>query len=314
MKKYSISIFGSSLRPNFDKYSDKDLLIVSDSYSTLTKLKKKYESEGYSVSTYTYKKLKFLSEKGSLFVQHLKVESQILTDYDDLLKSILGNHKETQPTNEQVYDSIEYFNFLKIIPDSVIGYAWFCDCFYVGIRNYLILKSASERNYNFSFLNLLNDLLKTKDIDSNDFETLRQLRVLKKSYREKIYDELPSKDFINSLLNVGRKLNLLSFSNFETPHKYKTYLLNLVRANETNHYFKLRLIEIYYLLSGQRLEELDKIICNPQLYAMKFKDVKFIDRIVSDIEKKNGTQQPFAAMVADVVKSSAVLLSKFVLG
>jgi hypothetical protein len=308
MKKYSISIFGSSLRPNFDKYSDKDLLIVSDSYSTLTKLKKKYEFDGYSVSTYTYKKLKFLSEKGSLFVQHLKVESQIMTDYNDLLKSILENHKETQPTNEQIDDSIEYFNFLKIIPDSVIGYAWFCDCFYVGIRNYLILKSASERNYNFSFLSLLNDLLKTKDIDSNDFETLRQLRVLKKSYREKIYDELPSKDFINALLNVGRKLNLLSFSNLETYDNYKTYLLNLVRSNDTNHYFKLRLIEIYYLLSGQRHEELDKIICNPQLYAMKFKDDKFIDRILTDIEKKNGTQQPFVAMGTGVVKSSAMLL------
>jgi len=164
MKKYSISIFGSSLGPNFDKYSDKDLLMVSDSYSTLAELKKKYESEGYSVSTYTYKKLKYLSEKGSLFVQHLKVESKILIDYKDLLKSILDNHKEIQPSNEQIYDSIEYFNFLRIIPDSVIGYAWFCDCFYVGIRNYLILKSASERNYNFSFLSLLNDLLITSTV------------------------------------------------------------------------------------------------------------------------------------------------------
>jgi hypothetical protein len=66
-----------------------------------------------------------------------------------------------------------------------------------------------------------------------------------------------------------------------------------VEAQDTNHYFKLRLVEIYYLLSGQRLKELDKIICNPQLYAMKFKNNEFVSKLITDIEMKNGTQQPF---------------------
>jgi predicted nucleotidyltransferase len=293
MKRYSIAIFGSSLRPNFDKYSDKDLLIVSDSYSTLNTLKAKYEQDGYSVSTYTYKKLKYLSDKGSLFIQHLKIESQILTDYKGLLSKILENHKESMPSSEQIKESFEYFDFLKNIPNSKIGYAWFCDCFYVGLRNYLILKSAESKKYKFSFLNLLGDLLKSKDIDTNDFETLRQLRVLKKNYRERIDDELPSKDFINSLIKVGQKLNLLSTVNFQRIDSYNTNLLDYVKTKETNHYFKLRLIEIFYLLSGQRFDEIDRIICNPQLYAMKFKNSEFVNKIIADIEKKNGTQQPF---------------------
>ncbi len=314
MKTYSIAIFGSSLRPNFDKYSDKDLLIVSDSYSILNALKAKYERDGYSVSTYTYEKLKYLSDKGSLFIQHLKLESQILTDYKGLLTEILENHKKSRPSSEQIKESIEYFDFLKNIPDSKIGYAWFCDCCYVGIRNYLILKSAERRKYKFSFLNLIDDLLKSKDIDASDFEILRQLRVLKKNYRERINDELPSKDFIISLIKVGQKLNLLPTVNFQHIDSFNANLLDYVRAKETNHYFKLRLVEIFYLLSGQRFDEIDRIICNPQLYAMKFKNNEFVNKIIADLEEKNGTQQPFATMGADVVKSSPVLQSKFVLG
>lgn len=301
MKKYSIAIFGSSLRPNFDKYSDKDLLIVSNSYTKLNELKNIYEQDGYSISTYTYKKLKYLSEKGSLFVQHLKTESKILTDYKGLLTDILENHKELQPSSEQIKESIDFFNFLENIPDSKIGYAWFCDCYYVGIRNYLILKSAESKNYGFSFLNLLSDLLKSKSINNEDFEILRQLRVLKKNYRERIYDELPSKDYIDALIKVGHKLNLLPNTNYQNIDNYTTILLKYAEAKDTNHYFKLRLVEIYYLLSGQRLKELDKIICNPQLYAMKFKNNEFVRKVISDIKKKNGTQQAFGKKAVPVV-------------
>lgn len=290
MKTYSIAIFGSSLRPNFDKYSDKDLLIVSNSYSVLNALKAKYEKDGYSVSTYTYKKLKYLSDKGSLFIQHLKLESQILTDYKGQLTEILENHKKSKPSSEQIKESIQYFDFLKNIPDSEIGYAWFCDCCYVGLRNYLILKSAESKKYKFSFLNLIADLLKSKDIDANDFEILRQLRVLKKNYRERINDELPSKEFTNSLIKVGQKLNLLRTVNFQGIDSFNTNLLDYVKAKETSHYFKLRLVEISYLLSGQRLDEIDRIICNPQQYAMKFKNNEFVNRIIANLEKQNGTQ------------------------
>jgi hypothetical protein len=301
MKKYSIAIFGSSLRPNFDKYSDKDLLIVSNSYTKLNELKNIYEQDGYSVSTYSYDKLKYLSSKGSLFVQHLKTESKILTDYKGVLTDILENHKEHQPSSEQIKESIDFFNFLENIPDNKIGYAWFCDCYYVGIRNYLILKSAESKNYGFSFPYLLSDLLNAKNINNEDFETLRQLRVIKKNYREGIYDELPSKDYIDVLIKVGHKLNLLPNTNYQNIDNYTTILLKYLKARDTNHYFKLRLVEIYYLLSGQRLKELDKIICNPQMYAMKFKNNEFVIKLISDIEKKNSTQQQIGSMAGDVV-------------
>ena len=98
MKNYSVAIYGSSLRSDFDKYSDKDLLIVSSSYKRLNQLKKSYEERGFSVSTYTYSKLQFLSRKGSLFIEHLRKESSILIDDKNRLKCILESHIETVPT------------------------------------------------------------------------------------------------------------------------------------------------------------------------------------------------------------------------
>jgi hypothetical protein len=293
MSKYSIAIFGSSARPNFDKYSDKDLLIAGESYTTINKLKKEYEKQNYSVSTYTYKKLQFLSNNGSLFIQHLKKESTVLIDTDNNLNSILDNHKESIPTIKQLRESVDYFKFLKYIPNSNWGYAWFCDCFYVGLRNHLILKSAMKGEYNFSFLNLADDLLKSKQIDINNFEILRQLRVVKKTYRDRIDEILPSKDFIESLTALGQKLQLIYSVEFVSCDSFKTHVTCEVKKRKINHYFKLRLFEIYYILSGQRNLKIDKYICNPQMYALKFKDTDFISKLINEIEKN---EMPIAVM------------------
>lgn len=72
--KYSILIYGSSIRGNSDKYSDKDLLIVAEEYNVLNSLKDYYSQLGWSVSTYTYDKLNYLSINGYLFVKHLILE------------------------------------------------------------------------------------------------------------------------------------------------------------------------------------------------------------------------------------------------
>jgi len=306
MKNFSVAIFGSSIRTNYDKYSDKDLIIVANNYEILNKHKIEYELKGFSVSTYTYKKLEYLSKTGSLFIQHLKQESMILIDSDSKLKSILECHKELLPTSKQISDSIEYFELLKYIPDTQYGYAWYCDCFYVGLRNYLILKSAENSNYNFSYLELIKNLVKLNFICNTEYEILRQLRVAKKNYRDRITGEYPSKEFVISLISIGYKLNLLASSNFIEVAKFKSFVKIESSKLKTNHYFKLRLVEIYYLLTGQRKSEIDNIICNPQFYALKFKNKDFIANLMKDIEGKtannitlaiDGFSSPFDSLV-----------------
>ncbi len=162
-------------------------------------------------------------------------------------------------------------------------------------------KKCNKGDYNFSFMNLIEDLLQSKQIDLNDFEILRQVRVVKKTYRERIHEILPSQDFIKSLLTVGQKLKLISTIDFISSDNFKSYVVREVTKRKTNHYFKLRLFEVFYILSGQRNLKIDKYICNPQMYALKFKNMNFICKLIDDIEK-NGTQHQLQKIDGSVVK------------
>ena len=146
MSNYSIAKYGSYLRDDFDKYSDKDILVISDDITILNKLKKQYQIKGYSVSVYSYKKLLYLSKNGSLFIKHLQISAQITHDDCNQLKSILDNYTTKLDYNLEIKDALNYFKILENIPSTDKGYAWLSDCLYVGLRNYLIFKNANEQN------------------------------------------------------------------------------------------------------------------------------------------------------------------------
>ena len=112
MKNYSIAEFGSQLSSNFDKYSDKDLLIAAENINDLIKLHKQYTALGWSVSSYTYSKLKYLSHKGSLFLSHLKLNSNIIFDSENTFKQIIDEHLQKENYNDELAGSINYFNVI----------------------------------------------------------------------------------------------------------------------------------------------------------------------------------------------------------
>lgn len=285
MKNYSTAIYGSSTRENFDKYSDKDILIVAESYNDLKALRTEYENQGFSVSTYTYSKLTFMSENGSLFIDHLVKESKIIFDYENKLNSILYNHKSKKPELKQFQESKKYFEILKFVPNSKKGFGWFCDCLYVGIRNYLILKSAEKENFNFSYLTLLDELKNEGFISGSEVKILRELRVVKRNYREKINDELPSKNFISKILKITKKLDLLRTVNISEEFEFQNFVETSLLKDEYNHYQKLRLIEMYYYSKGNENKEIERIICNPQFYASFFKKEIYVLNIIEMINK-----------------------------
>ncbi|WP_163401442.1 nucleotidyltransferase domain-containing protein [Flavobacterium fluviatile] len=294
MKNYSVAIYGSSTRENFDKYSDKDILIVAEYYKELKSLKNEYENKGFSVSLYTYSKLKFMSENGSLFIDHLVKESQILIDYNENLDFILKNHKSKKPDLKQFQDNKNYFKILNLIPNSNKGFGWYCDCVYIGFRNYLILKSAKKENFNFSYLTLLEELKNEKLISDNELKILRELRVIKRNYREKVNDELPSKSYIFKVINILNKLELLKNSHLSNKAQFQAYVQTSIMNKELGHYQKMRLVEMYYHFDGKQNKEIERIICNPQFYASFFKKEKYIQNIIEKITfEKNVAQQPF---------------------
>ena len=292
MRDYSITIFGSSTRKDFDKYSDKDLLIVADDISHLEKLKKEYQKEGWSVSSYTYSKLSYISKIGGLFIEHLKNEGEIIRDDNNKLETILNSHISKNNYDIELKETKEFFNILTKIPKRTISYAWFCDTFFVGLRNYLIYENANNRMYEFSYIGLLNNLYNKKRISKLDFNLLKELRVIKRNYREGIKDELPSIEYIYKIYEIARKLGFLSELNIQPIDEYQKHIENNLLTSGFTPYQKLRLIESYYLTKDTIIPKLKKIISNPQFYACKMKDDKYTLELINAINTgKNNTQQ-----------------------
>lgn len=291
MKKYSVAMFGSSLREDFDKYSDRDLLIVAENYLNLKKLNDIYSKDNWSISCYTYSKLNFLSKNGSLFIKHLINESNIIMDDGNHLSEILNNYSPKKNYLNDVSASIKYFNILKLIPNTILGYSWFCDCFYVGLRNYLIFKNAQNNIFEFSFNRLLKTLVSENTITNQDLEILKELRVTKRNYREDILDELPSKEFVLKIIKIGKKLNLLDKCEIVQDFQFKENVEQIIENKNFEPYQKLRLIEGYYCSQENNVPEIKKIISNPQFYASKLKDSNYTLMLISEI--KNSTQRGF---------------------
>jgi predicted nucleotidyltransferase len=262
--KYSILIYGSSIRGNSDKYSDKDLLIVAEEYNVLNSLKDYYSQLGWSVSTYTYDKLNYLSINGYLFVKHLILEGEIIFDTDNSLHSILKNFKECVDYVKEMKKASFFLNFIQEIPDNVISYSWLLDNTYLTLRNYLIYESALKKEYNFGYIDLVNNLLSENRITQTEAEKLFQLRVIKSCYRNNFDDISPSKDFTEDIISIVNNIGLRITTSFSQSR------LNFEKINFNNidsAYKKLRLIEL--VLKNESIEDqyLNKCISNPQMYA-----------------------------------------------
>jgi hypothetical protein len=297
MKKYSIIKFGSQLNSNFDKYSDKDLLIVTDNVTDLIRLYEKFTNEGWSVSGYTYSKLEYLSKKGSLFLTHLKLNSITIHDFENRFKKIIENHFPKTNYNNELIDSTKYFGIIEKIPDLQLGYAWFADCFYVGLRNYLIFKNANDNIFEFSYLKIINRLLINRIINVEEYKILKELRIAKFNYRENILDELPSRSFIVRLLSIGERLNILQNTQFSKSSDFREDILKKIYSDQFNGYQRLRLVEGIYCSKKMNIPEIKKIVSNPQFYACKLTNNTFLNNIIILLEK--GKLNNFISLVSD---------------
>lgn len=289
MKNYSIAIFGSSLRADFDKYSDRDLLVVANDFETLEKLKKIYSKDNWSISYYTYSKLKYLSENGSLFIKHLKNESKIIVDKKSRLNKILNEFNPKSDYKKDIQECENYFDIIKTVPKTNLGFAWFCDSLFVGLRNYLVFKNAENGIFEFSFVKLLNRLKEQRKIRESDIEILKELRVVKRNYREGIIDELPSLSYLEKVIPIVKSLGILDKIQIVDSLTFQNTVDKSIIRKKFSPYQRLRLVEGYYCSQELNFPELKKIISNPQFYASKMKDNDFTMNLISEIKKRHTT-------------------------
>lgn len=302
MKHYSIAIFGSSLRADFDKYSDRDLLVVANDFKTLEQLKKTYSKDDWSISYYTYSKLEYLSKNGSLFIKHLKNESKIIADKKDRLNKILNEFHPKKDYKKDIQDCQNYFDIIKTVPKTNLGFAWFCDSLYVGLRNYLVFKNAENGIFEFSFIKLLKRLKEEGEIGESDIEILKELRVVKRNYREEIIDELPSLSYIQKVIPIAKAIGILETVKIVDSLVFQNIINKSIVREKFNPYQRLRLVEGYYCSQKLNIPKLKKIISNPQFYASKMKDNDFTMSLLSEIKKHH--------TITSIKNSDSSVLSK----
>lgn len=286
----SIAIYGSKARKDYDIHSDNDLLIVADSFDKKYDIEMFYNKMGYSCSAYTFDKLKLLSDKKALFIQHLKQDAKILKDNNNRLSSILDNYSPKDNYNDEINETIHYFELIKFIPDTVEGIGWAFDVIAIGLRNYNILQLANHKIYEFSLPSILNSSKGLFNLTDDDIKTLVKTRIAKKNFREKYYHHLPSKHQLIKTINILEKRYSISISPIFLPTKaFNQYAFDKVyNSSHFTAYQKLRLFEAFIITNeiikdSLLREKCRRIIESPKFYASSFNDQNYIENLLIEI-------------------------------
>ena len=184
------AIFGSAARGDNDVYSDRDLLIVSDDESALLEMKSKYDSVGWSSTAYSWNRLQRAADQGSLFVQHLKQESKILSDPSDRLAHLLAQYSTKASYQHEWNGSASLLgNLMQHLPRCDTGPMWTLDVLSVGFRSLAVASLADHGIYAFSNSGIIDGLIRIGAVSKEDSPQLNVLRRYKSLYRQGVIDK-----------------------------------------------------------------------------------------------------------------------------
>lgn len=208
----SILAFGSVCRTDFDKLSDRDVLIVSDQSQVSAAMRKLYSSKGWSVACYTWKRLEAIIEGGYLFAKHLRDESKVIWDCEGRLQDTLRAYKEPTTFYPRLLEARRLFSHIQTYPQTCIGRAWAADCLAVTVRNFGIVTLAEHEISEFSYNGIVNRIGRVVGLNCDERSDLLSLRSFKHCYRQSTSTPAsPSEAFISRIrriVNCKLKLNL----------------------------------------------------------------------------------------------------------
>lgn len=177
------AIFGSAARGDADQMSDRDILVVDESVSKLRERSAYLTACGWSVAPYTFKKLGALVLNGALFIQHLKLESEIVADREGRLRQILDGFRPRACYTEELASNARLAELAASIPDAPNGPLYAADVLYVAIRNFGVLKLAERGTHCYSYREILAQLENERIVLPGAAAALEPLRNLKSLYR-----------------------------------------------------------------------------------------------------------------------------------
>ena len=232
--------FGSQKRGDFNLSSDRDLLLIGESFTKLLKEKKAKKAIGYSVTCLPTDKAKYMIKKGSLFFKHIIDEGCLVEGSDQKYYDIINNWSAPQDYNEEIDGNIELLEILSCVPKTSEGILVATDIVTISIRNILIRKLALIGRYVFSWSEVSNAAININTIDLNDKKILLHARQIKNYYRQG-YDSQVSEFFLERLLIILNKiLGTKIYYNFGNKHN----ITKLPEKCKNGTYKQLRSIEL----------------------------------------------------------------------
>ena len=185
----ALAVFGSAARGDHDAFSDRDLLIVSDDNKTLKILKAYYDSLGWSCTAYSWSRLQDAADQGSLFVQHLKQEANILRDPLNRLADLLDNYSANASYKREADGAASLLaNLTNTLPGCDADPMWTLDVLSVGFRSLAVAKLADDGIYSFANADIIDGLVQIGMIRQEDGYQLWPLRQYKSLYRRGMID------------------------------------------------------------------------------------------------------------------------------
>jgi predicted nucleotidyltransferase len=179
----SEAAFGSSARGEADRLSDRDFLIVDDDVRVLRARTVTLKAQGFSVASYTFRKLDWLASRGALFIQHLRLEAAITIDRGDRLARLLASFRPKEVYDEELKANARLASLVDTVPVGAVSELWAADVLYVTVRNFGVLWLASRGKYVFAYDRILESLQSAGVLRPDSVLHLRQLRFLKSLYR-----------------------------------------------------------------------------------------------------------------------------------
>lgn len=179
----SEAIFGSVARDSLDRLSDRDYLIVDDDRVRRSKRRTVLESQGWSVASYNWTRMKALMDRGALFAQHLKQEALIIHDDADRLKHELSLFLPKPSYKKEIEETVRLLTSATSNVNTPTERAWASDVLAVAIRNLAILTLAERGRYLFDYGAVVRAYAEIKQLSNIERELLYSLRKYKSLYR-----------------------------------------------------------------------------------------------------------------------------------
>lgn len=263
---FAVAEFGSVCRNTSDIYSDNDILVICDK-----KFSKyyydRYHRRGYSVSTFSIKQLYAMKNSGSLFLQHLKLESKILIDKNSDFKNFLNSCSLVAPSEKEIHNCKKTIQNLISWPNYPIFLGWKSDFLYGTSRDFLIKFLAKNGIIAFGIDEIISELCALLSLENDHFKCLKALRHFKSAYRTGI--DFPSNEAMTKVIESWVKL-LQNIFGFEC--QAQEYYLNIKDMVFSSNYERLRYLEIIYMYlvntGFQHVKhiEITNLILKPNLY------------------------------------------------